>query len=280
MSSCCSGSCSSQSPPPDNRYRKVLWVALLINFLMFGVELVSSLKSGSVSLLADSADFLADAGNYAVSLFVLGMATIWRSRAAYVKGIVMGAFGVLVLARALWIGLGSHVPEAETMGVIGILALAANGVVAFLLYAFRNGDANMRSVWLCTRNDQRWRIEEAFKRLKHRLNLEHVSGLSQQAAMHDFAAKIVCDNLQSLASESALRAASLAPTRRINRAAAHSILKPLLPALLLGTNIGARLLQALQLIASRTYSHRPGIVKSRPRLMRPKPHKSMTQKPC
>jgi Co/Zn/Cd efflux system component len=65
----------------------------------------------------------------------------------------MGAFGVLVLVRALWIGLGSHVPEAETMGVIGILALAANGVVAFLLYAFRNGDANMRSVWLCTRND-------------------------------------------------------------------------------------------------------------------------------
>jgi Co/Zn/Cd efflux system component len=153
MSSCCSGSCSSQSPPPDNRYRKVLWVALLINFLMFGVELVSSSKSGSVSLLADSADFLADAGNYAVSLFVLGMATIWRSRAAYVKGVVMGAFGVLVLVRALWIGLGSHVPEAETMGVIGILALAANGVVAFLLYAFRNGDANMRSVWLCTRND-------------------------------------------------------------------------------------------------------------------------------
>jgi Co/Zn/Cd efflux system component len=153
MSSCCSGSCSSQSPPPDKRYRKVLWVALLINFLMFGVELASSLTSGSVSLLADSADFLADAGNYAVSLFVLGMATIWRSRAAYVKGIVMGAFGVLVLVRALWIGLGSHVPEAETMGVIGILALAANGVVAFLLYAFRNGDANMRSVWLCTRND-------------------------------------------------------------------------------------------------------------------------------
>lgn len=153
MSSCCSGSCSSQSPPPDHRYRKVLWIALLINFLMFGVELVSSLTSGSVSLMADSADFLADAGNYAVSLFVLGMATIWRSRAAYVKGIVMGAFGVLVLARALWIGLGSHVPEAETMGVIGVLALAANGVVAFLLYAFRDGDANMRSVWLCTRND-------------------------------------------------------------------------------------------------------------------------------
>jgi len=153
MSSCCSGSCSSQSSPPDNRYRKVLWVALLINVLMFGVELVSSMRSGSVSLLADSVDFLGDAGNYAVSLFVLGMASIWRSRAAYAKGIVMGAFGVLVLARALWIGLGNHVPEAETMGIISVIAFAANGLVALLLYAFRNGDANMRSVWLCTRND-------------------------------------------------------------------------------------------------------------------------------
>lgn len=153
MSSCCSESCGSQSSPPDNRYRRVLWIALFINILMFGVELVSSMKAGSVSLLADSMDFLGDAGNYAVSLFVLGMATIWRSRAAYAKGVVMGAFGVLVLARALWIGLGSHVPEAETMGIISIIAFAANGVVALLLYAFRNGDANMRSVWLCTRND-------------------------------------------------------------------------------------------------------------------------------
>ena len=127
---------------------------------------------------------------------------------------------------------------------------------------------------------QRWRIEEAFKRLEHRLNLEHVSGLSQQAAMYDFAAKIVCDNLQSLATETALREASLPPTRRINRTAAHSILKPLLPALLLGADIAKRLLDALQLIAGRTYSHRPGIVKSKPRIMRPKPHKSMTQKPC
>jgi hypothetical protein len=127
---------------------------------------------------------------------------------------------------------------------------------------------------------RRWRIEEAFKRLKHRLNLEHVSGLSQQAAMHDFAAKIVCDNLQSLATQAAAREASLPPNRRINRAAAHSIMKPLLPALLLGADTGARLLHALQLIAARTYSHRPGIMKSKPRIMRPKPHKAMTQKPC
>ena len=127
---------------------------------------------------------------------------------------------------------------------------------------------------------QRWRIEEAFKRLKHRLNLEHVCGLSQQAAMQDFAAKIVCDNLQSLATETALREASLPATRRINRAAAHSIMKPLMPALLLGADIAKRLIGALQLIAGRTYSHRPGIIKSKPRVARPKPHKSMSQKLC
>jgi len=98
--------------------------------------------------------------------------------------------------------------------------------------------------------------------------------------LHDFAAKIVCDNLQSLATETALREASLPPTRRINRTAAHSILKPLLPALLLGADIATRLFDALQLIAGRTYSHRPGIIKSKPRVARPKSHKSMSLKPC
>jgi Co/Zn/Cd efflux system component len=154
MSDCCSGACGANSTrPPDTRYRKVLWAALLINALMFAVELAGSLRAGSVSLLADSADFLGDAGNYAVSLFVLGMAAAWRSRTAYAKGLVMGAFGLLVLARALWIGFEGQAPAPQTMSVIALLALAANGAVALLLYAFRHGDANMRSVWLCTRND-------------------------------------------------------------------------------------------------------------------------------
>jgi Co/Zn/Cd efflux system component len=149
MSDCC----CKPAPPPDDSYRKVLWAALLINAAMFAVELGGSLRAGSVSLLADSIDFLGDAGNYAVSLFVLGMAAVWRSRTAYAKGLVMGAFGLLVLARALWIGLHGQIPAPHTMGQIGVLALAANGAVALLLYAFRHGDANMRSVWLCTRND-------------------------------------------------------------------------------------------------------------------------------
>jgi Co/Zn/Cd efflux system component len=101
---------------------------------MFAVELGGSLRAGSVSLLADSIDFLGDAGNYAVSLFVLSMAAVWRSRTAYAKGLVMGAFGLLVLARALWIGLHGQIPAPHTMGQIGVLALAANGAVALLLY--------------------------------------------------------------------------------------------------------------------------------------------------
>lgn len=153
MSACCSGSCHASVTPPDPRYRKVLWAALLVNFLMFGVELAASMAAGSVALLADSADFLGDAANYGVSLFVLGLAPLWRSRAAYGKGLVMGVFGVAVLARALWGGIDGAVPHAQTMGVVGMLAFAANGAVAAMLYAFRNGDANMRSVWLCTRND-------------------------------------------------------------------------------------------------------------------------------
>jgi Co/Zn/Cd efflux system component len=152
MADCCSGSCAA-TPAADPRYRKVLWIALLINAAMFVVEAVASVQAHSASLLADSMDFLGDAANYGVSLLVLGMATLWRSRTAYAKGWVMGVFGLLVLARALWTSLEGHTPAAETMGVVGLLALAANGLVASLLYAFRKGDANMRSVWLCTRND-------------------------------------------------------------------------------------------------------------------------------
>lgn len=125
---------------------------------------------------------------------------------------------------------------------------------------------------------QRWRIEEAFKRLKHRLNLEHVSGLSQLAVMQDFAAKIVCDNLHALATQAAHHAAQLLPRQRINRTFACSVLKPLLPALLLGSANATLLLSALYLIARKTFLHRPGQSKPRGRWI--KPRKSMTQKPC
>lgn len=152
MSDCCS--CSApEKPVVDPVYRKVLWVALALNTLMFVLELAASWSSGSVSLLADSIDFFGDAVNYALSLAVLGMAVATRARAALFKAASMGAFGVFVLARAIWTLQSGAVPEPLTMGVVGFLALTANASVALLLYRFRTGDANMRSVWICSRND-------------------------------------------------------------------------------------------------------------------------------
>jgi len=126
---------------------------------------------------------------------------------------------------------------------------------------------------------QRWRIEEAFKRLKHRLNLEHVSGLSQLAAMQDFAAKIICDNLQVLTTAEAIEQFPIIPTRRVNRAYAHTVLKPLLPSLLLcGAEAIGMLIDAMKLIARKTFFHKAG--QSKPRKQQSKPHKTMSQKPC
>ena len=145
----CAPPVAAQSP----RYRRVLWIALAINIAMFAVEMASGLRSGSVSLLADAIDFFGDAANYGLALLVLGMALQWRARAALLKGLSMGAFGVFVLGRAAWSVAAGTVPDAATMGVIGALALVANVAVAAMLYAWREGDANMRSVWLCSRND-------------------------------------------------------------------------------------------------------------------------------
>ena len=153
MSACCSGGCSSDKPPVDAKYRRILWVALFVNAIMFAVELFGGIRSGSVSLLADAVDFFGDAANYGVSLFVLGLAPIWRSRTALLKGATMGGYGIFVLVAACWNFVNGTVPTPETMGVIGGLALASNLGVAVLLYAYRNGDSDMRSVWLCSRND-------------------------------------------------------------------------------------------------------------------------------
>ena len=141
---------------PDNndpRWRRALWVALVVNAAMFVVELWAGLQADSVSLLADAVDFAGDAANYALSLAVLGLALSWRSRAALLKGVCMLGYGVFVLLKAGWVLHIGAVPEPLTMGVIGFIALLANTGVAVLLYRFRSGDANMRSVWLCTRND-------------------------------------------------------------------------------------------------------------------------------
>ena len=137
--------------PPG--YRKVLWIALAVNLAMFLLEIGAGLSSGSASLLADAIDFFGDAANYGLSLAVLAMGALARARAALFKAGTMVLFGVAVLGRAAWGALHGTPPEPMTMGVVGTLALAANVGVGLLLYAYREGDANMRGVWLCTRND-------------------------------------------------------------------------------------------------------------------------------
>jgi Co/Zn/Cd efflux system component len=137
--------------PPG--YRRVLWIALAVNALMFAIEIAAGVQSGSVSLLADAIDFFGDAANYGLTLAVLSLGLVWRARTAMLKAVSMLGFGGVVLGKAGWSLMQGIPPEPLTMGAVGVLALAANLGVAALLYAFREGDANMRGVWLCTRND-------------------------------------------------------------------------------------------------------------------------------
>lgn len=150
-----SAGCCNVPPSPgrDPSYRRVLWIALFANLAMFGVELAASWWSGSSALAADAADFLGDAANYALSLGAIALGGAWVSRVALMKGGAMSLYGTGVLAYAGWRAWLGVPPEALTMGAIGLLALLVNTGVALMLYRYRNGDANMRSVWLCTRND-------------------------------------------------------------------------------------------------------------------------------
>jgi len=141
-----------EGPVPPG-YRRVLWIALAVNAAMFLVEIGAGISAGSVALLADAIDFFGDAANAGLSLAVLAMGAVARARAALFKAASMVLFGAAVLVRTVWAALGGEPPEPLTMGAIGTLALLANLGVAILLYAYREGDANMRSVWLCTRND-------------------------------------------------------------------------------------------------------------------------------
>ena len=152
MSEAC---CSSSVDPHrgDKGYRRVLWAVLEINAAMFAIEVVAGLAAGSASLQADALDFLGDAGNYAISLFVVGMALRYRATAALIKGVTMGVFGLWVVGTLLWHVVHGTLPSALTMGAVGTAALIANAASFGLLWAYRAGDANMRSAWVCTRND-------------------------------------------------------------------------------------------------------------------------------
>jgi len=148
-------SCASAKPDPSNdpRWRRAVWIALIINAAMFGVEIFAGVTAHSAALKADAPDFLGDSANYAISLGVAGLALSWRARAAMLKGATLFALGLWVIASTGYAAFAGTLPQAETMGIIGSLALAANVAVALILYRFRTGEANMRSVWICSRND-------------------------------------------------------------------------------------------------------------------------------
>ena len=135
------------------RQRRVLEIALAINAAMFAVELVAGLLAHSTALLADSVDMLGDAMVYGFSLYVVARQPHWQARAAMLKGFIMLAFGLGVLIEAVTKVFRGTVPSAETIGLVGILALAANAMVLAMLSRHRADDINMRSVWLCSRND-------------------------------------------------------------------------------------------------------------------------------
>ena len=138
---------------PNPAYKRALGIALLVNLAMFLIEIAAGAQAGSVSLWADAIDFAGDAANYGLSIWALGAAAVWGTRVAFWKGVAMLTFGTALMAKAAWLALYGGVPEANTMGAVGFLALVANVGVALLLMRWRNGDANMQAVWLCTRND-------------------------------------------------------------------------------------------------------------------------------
>jgi Co/Zn/Cd efflux system component len=150
----CCGQDHSTDPHRGNAaYRRVLCAVLAVNAVMFTVEIGAGLAAGSVSLQADALDFLGDAANYGISLFVVGMALRYRAVAALAKGGTMGLFGLWVMGTVIWHAVHGTLPSALAMGAVGFAALAANVASFGLLWAYRGGDSNMRSAWICTRND-------------------------------------------------------------------------------------------------------------------------------
>jgi len=135
------------------KHRNVLIAVLVINAALFVVEAAAGLLANSTALLADSSDMLGDSLVYGFSLYVLWRSATWKAKAALLKGAIMALFGVGVLSQVIYKTMYGIVPHAQTMGIIGALVLFGNGVCFLLLYRHRADDLNMRSTWLCSRND-------------------------------------------------------------------------------------------------------------------------------
>lgn len=137
----------------SGEYRKILWVCLVSNAVMFVVQMGASYIAGSVSLLANSADFLSDAANYGISLFVLGKTLQMKAKASIIKGVSLGMVGLWVAFETFDHSLEQSIPKPTIMMIVSIIALIVNVGCAVLLYRYRKGDSNATSVWLCSRND-------------------------------------------------------------------------------------------------------------------------------
>ncbi|CAM3825705.1 cation transporter [Avibacterium avium] len=150
----CQSCCSSNQPIHQSpKYKKALWIVLILNLSMFFVEIVMGIKSGSTSLLSDSLDFLGDSANYLISLIVLPMALSYRAKASMVKGLTMGVFGLFILITTIYRAFYGEIPSYSEMSIVGFLALLVNVSALLILLKFRDGDSNVRSVWVCSRND-------------------------------------------------------------------------------------------------------------------------------
>ena len=149
---CCSSLENELDKVQDSKRNILVWV-LLINGAMFLIEGIYGWLAQSSALMADALDMLADAAIFGFSLYVIRLDSIWQNRAGYIKGIIMALFSISVLIGAFYKLFNPVVPEAFTMGGIGALALVANLICAILLLGFRDSDINMRSAWICSRND-------------------------------------------------------------------------------------------------------------------------------
>jgi Co/Zn/Cd efflux system component len=153
MAGCCHDDHCGAFDGQSKAYRRALWAVIAINGAMFATELAAGALAQSVALQADALDFLADTLTYAISLFAIGRSVQLRSNVAIAKGASLAVMGIGVLGVTLYRTLVLGMPDAVVMTGVGALALTANLASVLLLLAFRNGDANVRSVWLCSRND-------------------------------------------------------------------------------------------------------------------------------
>lgn len=137
----------------DPRYRTILWIVIAINAAMFAIEMTAGHLAGSQALQADALDFLGDTLTYGLSLAVIGTSLKTRASAAMLKGVSLMLMGLWVFGSTVYQVLILGVPQAQIMAGIGFLALAANLTSVLLLLRYKDGDSNVRSVWLCSRND-------------------------------------------------------------------------------------------------------------------------------